>query len=173
MTFSKYEWLAYIMDLIVDNCKRECKKQCKGCQLQWKSTFLHQHEQLSILEKVEKHLNSARGHLLGINLEYLFQMFTQNESISACKGKELLDQTRSTIIYATPQSMYRFISRDMAKRILNPKKRKASETQQNDPKSPDIVRKRRHQPLEYSPSKIVKPHLQNAANEIVAQASKN
>ena len=177
MTFSKYEWFAYIIDLIVDNCKRECKKQCKGCQLQWKSSFLHQHDQLSILGKVEKHLDSARGHLLCMNLEYLFHEFlcTQNEAISTSKEKELLDQTRCIIIYATPQSMYRFISRgNMAKRISNPKKRKSSETQPIDSKSPDVVKKRRErrQPLECSPSKIANPHLQNAAKDIVTQASK-
>ena len=106
MSFAKDVWVAYVINNIMDNCKRLCKEHCKGCQLKWDSIFLHQHEQLSLLEKIEKYFDSVRGNLLGDELEGLFKHFAQNESISTYRKKEMLEQTRILILYATPHSLF-------------------------------------------------------------------
>ena len=148
----------------MQNCKRLSKEQCRGCQLKWKSAILHQHEQLSLLEKIERHLDSVRGDLLGVELEGLFKRFTQSETISASRKKELLNQTKTLILYATPPSLYygRWMTveyeiafRDMfAKRRRerrDTKKAKALDAEQSTLKSSNFATKRRRrcQPLDF------------------------
>ena len=87
MSFDKDIWIAYVVNHIIESCKRQCMDQCQGCQINWKSAFLHQHEQLSLLEKIETYFDSVRGNLLGEELEGLFKHFTQNESISTSRKK--------------------------------------------------------------------------------------
>ena len=64
MTFSKDVWFAYVVNHIMESCKRRCMDRCQGCQIKWKSAILHQHEELSLLEKIEQNLDSVRGNLL-------------------------------------------------------------------------------------------------------------
>ena len=156
--------------------------QCQGCQINWKSAFLHQHEQLSLLEKIEKYFDSVRGNLLGDELEGLFKHFTQNESISTSRKKELLEQTRILILYATPHSLFygrwmtvehELIFRDMfikrRRRRRDAKNAKSIKVNENALQSSSIKRRRRH--LDYSP-RIVKPRLRDAARDVIGQASK-
>ena len=159
-------------------------EQCQGCQINWKSAFLHQHEQLSLLEKIEKYFDSVRGNLLGYELEGLFKHFTQNESISTSRRKELLEQTRILILYATPHSLFygrwmtvehELIFRDMfikrRRRRRDVKNAKSIKVNENALQSSSIKRRHRCPRLDYSP-RIVKPHLQNVAKDITGQASK-
>ena len=81
------------------------KEHCQGCKLKWKSAILHEHEQLSLLQKLELYLDPVRGKFLGIGLESLYKIFNKSEPLSTPK-KELLDQTKSVLLFATPQSLY-------------------------------------------------------------------
>ena len=161
-------WFAYVVNRIMENCKLLCKEQCRGCQQNWKSAFLHQHEQLSLLEKIEKYLDPVRGNFLGVELDDLFVNFTQNENITTARKKELIDQTRSIILNATPQSLYygrwmtveyELIFRDMF--VIRRQKRLANKNT-SDIQQSSIRRKRRRLDC-----RISKPHLQNAAKESV------
>ena len=170
MTFPKDVWFAYVINHIIENCKNVSTEQCKGCQLKWKSAILHQHEQLSLLEKIIKHLDSVRGNLLGIELEGLFKHFAQGGTISASRKKELLNQTKTLILCATPQSLYygrwmsdeyEIIFQDMFARRRRKrraaKKAKALEAEQSALQSLSKARKRkrRRQLLEFSSSPAV------------------
>ena len=105
MSIATDVWFAYVVNHIMDRCRVICKEHCKGCQLKWKSAFLHQHEQLSLLEKVDLYLEQVRGNLLGVELESLYRRFTKTEPLSTPK-EELLQQTTSIIHHATPRSLY-------------------------------------------------------------------
>ena len=89
----------------MDRCIALCKDHCQGCLLKWKSGFLHDHEQLPLLDKLELYLEPVRGKLLGGELESLYRLFTKNETLSTPKN-ELLKQTQSIISHATPRSLY-------------------------------------------------------------------
>ena len=105
MSIATDVWFAYVVNHIMDKCIAISKEYCEGCQLKWKSAFLHQHEQLPLLKKIELHLDEVRGNLLGIGLESLFKKFIKDETLPTPK-EELLQQTTSIIHHATPQSLY-------------------------------------------------------------------
>ena len=105
MSIATDGWFAYVVNHIMDKCIVMCKEHCKGCQLKWKSAFLHQHEQLPLLDKIELYLDQVRGSLLGIELESLYKIFTKDETLPTPK-EELLQQTASIINHATPRSLY-------------------------------------------------------------------
>ena len=105
MSIATDVWFAYVVNHIMDKCIIISKEHCQGCQLKWKSAFLHQHEQLPLLKKLELYLDQVRGNLLGIGLESLYKFFIKNETLSTPK-EELLQQTTSIIHHATPQSLY-------------------------------------------------------------------
>ena len=105
MSIATDVWFAYVVNHIMDRCRVICKEHCKGCQLKWKSAFLHQHEQLSLLEKVDLYLEQVRRNLLGVECECLYRRFTKTEPLSTPK-EELLQQTQCIIRYATPWSLY-------------------------------------------------------------------
>ena len=122
-----------------------------------------------------------RGNLLGGELEGLFKHFTQNETISTSRKKELLEQTRILILYATPHSLFygrwmtvehELIFRDMfikrRRRRRDAKNAKSIKVNENALQSLSIKRRRRH--LDYSP-RIVKPRLRDA-RDIIGQSSK-
>ena len=89
----------------MDRCIALCKDHCRGCLLRWKSGFLHEHEQLSLLDKLELYLELVREKLVGGELESLYKLFTKNETLSTPKN-ELLEQTQSMISHASPRSLY-------------------------------------------------------------------
>jgi len=105
MSIATDAWFAYVANYIMDRCIALCKDHCNGCRLKWGSAFLHQHEQLALLEKIELYLDQVRGKLLGIELESLYKVFTKNETLSTPK-EELLQQTTFIIHHATPRSLY-------------------------------------------------------------------
>ena len=105
MSIATDVWFAYVVNHIMDKCIVISKEHCEGCQLKWKSAFLHQHEQLPLLKKVELYLDQVRGNFLGIELESLYKIFIKDETLSTPK-EELLQQTASIIYHATAQSLY-------------------------------------------------------------------
>ena len=105
MSIATDVWFAYVVNHIMDKCIVISKEHCEGCRLKWKSAFLHQHEQLPLLKKVELYLDQVRGNFLGIELESLYNIFIKDETLSTPK-EELLQQTASIIYHATPQSLY-------------------------------------------------------------------
>ena len=182
MTFKKDMWFAYVINHVIENCKSLCILQCKGCQLKWKSVILHQHEHLSLLEKIEKHLVSAREDLLGVKLRGLLKHFEQSETLSMAGKKELLNQTRTLILYATPQSLYygrwmtvehELIFRDMfikrRRKTRDIKKAKANEVQPNELQSSSRCKKHKRLHLDNAP---VIPYLQNIASEQASNTCK-
>ena len=105
MSIATDVWFAYVVNHLMDRCMTVCKDNCQGCQLKWKSAFLHQHEQLPLLKKIELHLDEVRGNLLGIGLESLYKIFIKDETLSTPK-EELLQQTIAIIHHETPHSLY-------------------------------------------------------------------
>jgi len=98
-------WYAYVVNHIMDKSIALSKEHCQGCQLKWKSGFLHEHEQSPLLYKLECYLDIIRTTLLTGELENLYYVFMKNETLAFSK-EEALEQTQSLISHATPHSLY-------------------------------------------------------------------
>ena len=105
MTIATDIWYAYVVNHIMDKSIALSKEHCQGCQLKWKSGFLHAHEQSPLLYKLETHLETVRAALLAGELESLYKVFTKNETLTLPK-EEALEQTRKLLSHATPSSLY-------------------------------------------------------------------
>jgi len=105
MTIATDVWHAYVVNHIMEKSIALGKEHCQGCQLKWKSGFLHVHEQSPLLYKLETHLDTIRTTLLAGGLESLYNVFTKNETLALAK-EEVLEQTRTLISHATARSLY-------------------------------------------------------------------
>ena len=150
-------WFAYVVNHIINKCIDMSKEHCQGCKLKWKSAILHEHEQLSLLQKLELYLDPVRGKFLGKGLESLYKIFNKSEPLSTPK-KELLDQTKSILLFATPQSLYYgrwmtieheiIIQNIFMKRKRNKKKKsEAAEPAQLKPENTNLYNKRKYQDI--------------------------
>ena len=79
MTIAKDIWFAYVINHIFEKSKQLAEERCNGCKLKLKSSILHEHEQITLLEKIETYLSEIRGNLLGYELENLFKRFSHQE----------------------------------------------------------------------------------------------
>ena len=122
--------------------------------------------------------------MLGVKLGGILKHFEQSETLSMAGKKELLNQTRTLILYDTHQSLYygrwmtvehELIFRDMfikrRRKTRDIKKAKANEVQPNELQSSSRCKKHKRLHLDNSPSRTVIPYLQNIASDIVEKAS--
>ena len=72
MTIATDFWYAYVVNHIMDRCVALSKERCQGCLQKWKSSFLHEHEQLPLFAKVEYYLEEVRIALLKEDLVWLY-----------------------------------------------------------------------------------------------------
>jgi hypothetical protein len=158
MVFKKDIWFAYVINNVIENCRMLSMEHCKGCQLKLKSSILHEHEHLSLKEKIETHLQSVRKNL-DVELQALFREFKQDEVISTYEKLEILTATQTLIQYATPQSLYygcwmnienEFIIRKKCIRINRKRK--------NDNKAQSIKSKMYHHKKQKSSQSSKKKH---------------
>ena len=105
MSIATDVWYAYVVNHIINKSIALSKEHCQGCQLKWKSGFLHEHEQSPLLYKLECYLDTIRTTLLSGELENLYNVFTKNETLALPK-KEALEETQSLISHATAHSLY-------------------------------------------------------------------
>ena len=106
MTFAKEAWFAYVINNVIIKCKNISEERCQACLLKYKSLILHEHEHMSLLQKIECHLDEVRANVLGNELEKMFKKFSYYEKTIKTDKKELIEQIKNIILYATPQSIY-------------------------------------------------------------------
>ena len=99
MSIATDVWHAYVVNHIINKSIALSREHCQGCQLKWKSGFLHEHEQSPLLYKLECYLDTIRTTLLSGELENLYNVFTKNETLALPK-KEALEETQSLISHA-------------------------------------------------------------------------
>jgi len=105
MSIATDVWYAYVVNHIMNKSIALSKEHCQGCQLKWKSGFLHEHEQTPLLYKLEYYLDTIRTTLLTGELESLYIVFTKNETLPSPK-EDVLEQTRTILSQSTASSLY-------------------------------------------------------------------
>ena len=105
-SFTKEVWFAYVINNVMIKCKNICEERCQACKSKYKSPILHDHEQMSLLQKIECYLDEVRGNLLGNELENMFKKLSWYEKSIKPDKTELIDQIKNILLHATPQSLY-------------------------------------------------------------------
>ena len=101
-------WLGYLSENIVRECIKKSKKNCSGCIDDMKSSILHLHEQLSLLEKLKKFFEVVRAELLNNILSY-YSQFESKLPHSDDKAKDKViysNVARHFLITCTAESIY-------------------------------------------------------------------
>lgn len=62
--FNNSDWVGFLAENIIQKCVAMVLAECSGCKDSMKSDLLHLHQQLSLLEKIQKHFEEARGEAL-------------------------------------------------------------------------------------------------------------
>ena len=106
MTFTKEVWYAYVINNVIIKCKNICADRCQACQSKYKSPVLHDHEQLSLLQKIECFLDEVRGDVLGSELDNMFKKLSHYEKSIKPNKSELIEQVRNILLHATAASLY-------------------------------------------------------------------
>ena len=170
MSFQKETWFGYVIDHLITTCVDLSKERCEGCQLNLSAAILHTHEQATLLEKIDNFLSEARSNLLGYQLEGLFQKFSRYYKEAKAIREKLLQEIRTIISVATPQSLYfgRWITverdnifKDMIKKRKHAKVKKEAtipsytkpSTKHRTPVNPMSVSKPANIPVEKTPKK--------------------
>ena len=114
-------WYSFITTLTVTKCLTLCKERCPVCSNNMASPVLHEHLQLSMLEKIERHLFEARGVMSSKFDEIIAQfMNTLEQNFDEEERSEFITMGRSFLLSNTPQSLYfgRFVTEE-TDRYLN------------------------------------------------------
>ena len=95
--------------------KQLSKDYCPGCQSNYRSILLHHHEEESMLDKLIKYLDIARGELTILQLEILFKRFSRIEKEVIPNKCEWVKEVCSIIMLGTPYSLYygRYITTEL------------------------------------------------------------
>lgn len=64
MNYSSETWYAVLAATIFDACEQKTLEKCPGCAAKLKNSILHQHHQMSLLDKIREHFDEVRGTVL-------------------------------------------------------------------------------------------------------------
>ena len=100
-------WWGYLTHVAIEKCVAISKERCPGCVKGLKSSLLHVHQQASLLDKIESHLNEARG-LLSSKFDEMFTDFQKRigSTSSEEEKKVLIKSGRSFLFIVTPPSLF-------------------------------------------------------------------
>ena len=109
MTFyDNTEWIGFLAENIIQRCITLTLEECSGCKDGVRCDILHLHHQLSLLDKVKKHFEIARGEVL----HSLGPLYREIESKLPHSGYQKKDSTiyrevgRYFLLTITPQALY-------------------------------------------------------------------
>ena len=106
-------WMAYLTNVLVDNCIFQARNRCAGCKNNIQSRLLHYHIQSSLLDKVKEHFEEVRGPIIN-NIEKCFISFTKIHDIKTNKAN-FLYSGQTFLLLATPESIFygRYMTEEM------------------------------------------------------------
>ena len=64
MDYSSELWYAILASVVFKECEKKSLEDCPGCKAQLKNPILHEHIQLSLLDKIRTNFNEVRGKIL-------------------------------------------------------------------------------------------------------------
>ena len=130
-------WLGYLTYATIEKCVSLSKEYCPGCIQGLISSLLHDHQQASLLNKIETYLNESRG-LLSSKLDEMFTDFLKHMKRSTIEEEKqtLITNGRNFLFIVTPLSLY-------YGRFLTEKKYSALFTESYNPKKPPHPPKRK------------------------------
>ena len=109
MTFyDNVDWVGFLTENVIRKCVLWSLADCPGCQDGMKNDILHQHHQLSLLDKVQKHFEKARGEVLG-SLPTLYKIFSLSLPHSPDLKKDALiycNLGKTFLLTSSPQALY-------------------------------------------------------------------
>ena len=100
-------WWSYLTHATIEKCVSLSRERCPGCIKGFKTSLLHIHHQASLLNKIESHLNEARG-LLSTKFDEMFDAFQKHMecTIDDEEKKVLIKSGRSFLFIVTPPSLF-------------------------------------------------------------------
>ena len=109
MTFyDNVDWVGFLTENVIRKCVLWSLADCPGCQDGMKNDILHQHHQLSLLDKVQKHFEKARGEVLG-SLPTLYKIFSLSLPHSPDLKKDAViycNLGKTFLLTSSPQALY-------------------------------------------------------------------
>lgn len=106
--FSNADWVGFLAENIIQKCVSLTLAECSGCRDGMKSDILHLHHQLSLLEKIQNHFETARGEVL-TSLGSLYKEMEQKlpHSKDLKKDASIYNGVgRFFLLTTSPQSLY-------------------------------------------------------------------
>lgn len=106
--FNNAEWIGYLAENLIRKCITLTESECSGCRDKMKSSILHLHIQLSLLEKIQNHFEAARGEMLHA-LKNLYKEIEQKLPHSDDKDRDeniYLHVGRFFLLTASAQTIY-------------------------------------------------------------------
>lgn len=100
-------WWGYLTHVTIEKCMTISKERCPACAKGFKTSLLHGHQQASLLNKIESHLNEARG-LLSSKFEEMFEDFQKRMDCTTAEEEKqvLITSGRSFLFIVTPPSLF-------------------------------------------------------------------
>ena len=109
MTFyNNADWVGFLAENIIQKCVTLTLEECSGCRDEVSCDILHHHHQLSLLDKVKKHFETARGMVLSA----LGELYKEMEVKLPHSGDLKKDRSiyygvgRFFLLTITPQALY-------------------------------------------------------------------
>lgn len=106
--FNNIEWIGYLAENIIRRCISLTVEGCSGCKDNMTCDILHLHHQLSLLEKIDRYFESARGEVLN-TLAKLYRVIENRLPHSNDVKKDAsiyLNVGRFFLLTITPQALY-------------------------------------------------------------------
>ena len=108
MDYSSELWYAILASVVFNECEKKSSEDCPGCKAKLKNPILHEHIQLSLLDKMRTNFNEVRGQIL-TSICSLYDSVSEKlpHSPDLVKDKEMY--TNNAIVFLTsthPDAMY-------------------------------------------------------------------
>ena len=101
-------WYAVLASVVFSECEKKSLKDCPGCKAQLKNPILHEHIQLSLLDKMRTNFNEVRGQII-TSICSLYDTVSEKlpHSPDLVRDKEIY--TNNAIVFLTsthPDALY-------------------------------------------------------------------
>ena len=106
--FNNTDWVGYLAENIILRCVSLTAEECSGCKDKMTCSILHLHQQLSLLDKIDRYFESARGEVLN-TLAKLYKEIESKLPHSSDVKKDAniyLNVGRFFLLTITPQALY-------------------------------------------------------------------
>ena len=108
MDYYHETWIGYLAAIIMKKCNEIASQRCPGCQVNLKSSILHQHHQMSLFEKIKLYSDEVKGAMVKV-VTSLYRSLENKlpHSTDIQRDKQMYcDHALFFLTVSTPESLY-------------------------------------------------------------------